>query len=697
MAQGGSTSATSTASSSGYQPISTEPVQQLAFTGQSQLAMANTGQPNSTDAQFFITNAVQPTATQQALDFGYTIFGQLVAGQQTLDNLSHVAVQKSSTNELSLPINPVTITAATLSSTNVNGVVHVDTTSARAGETAHITVTATDPQDGSQVTRTFAVTVSAYNGPTQPLINFKPFAADATATTDQDVATTITVTGQSGFPDTNYPGVLSYAIVTQPAHGTISQFDASTGRLVYTPAAGYYGCGFVPVSGDRRGAVERPAEHPQQAGECQHHDQRGTASTAPTSASATSAATSASACELERRQGESQQAASTGADRTELQWHGERRSGPADRDVPPGPAGDSRVVHRQERQGAGSEIGPLRPDHPDGRPHPQEPVGPHQDRTAPDRRPVGRERSADRRRPERLGRRKCSRDFAGSRQSLGSLHLRPDREAEGARSDRRFRSRGSHPPGWSLVPISCATIGPSSWPTASFPRPLAAVGIFLAQELLTMSPNLNRRQFTTLGAASLAALSIGAAPPKTPGARKPVVIASGNQKTAEIAMEMIRKGADPLDAVIAGRRDRRGRPQRPFGRARRHAQRGRGRRARRLGHARADPRRRGGGGAAEHRPPGRGRPVHHEADQARPARRRQRAEVRQGARLPRAGPAHRRDPAGLDRLERSTAPRLADPGHGRPARPGRTGPGRPADSRDDPLLRRSTPTATSAP
>ena len=67
-----------------------------------------------------------------------------------------------------------------------------------------------------------------------------------------------------------------------------------------------------------------------------------------------------------------------------------------------------------------------------------------------------------------------------------------------------------------------------------------------------MSPNLNRRQFTSLGAASLAALSIGAAPPKTPGARKPVVIASGNQQTAEIAMEMIRKGADPLDAAIAG-------------------------------------------------------------------------------------------------------------------------------------------------
>jgi N4-(beta-N-acetylglucosaminyl)-L-asparaginase len=67
-----------------------------------------------------------------------------------------------------------------------------------------------------------------------------------------------------------------------------------------------------------------------------------------------------------------------------------------------------------------------------------------------------------------------------------------------------------------------------------------------------MTSNLNRRQFATFSAASLAALSIGAAQQKKTGAKKPVVIASGNQRTAEIAMEMIRQGADPLDAAIAG-------------------------------------------------------------------------------------------------------------------------------------------------
>jgi N4-(beta-N-acetylglucosaminyl)-L-asparaginase len=67
-----------------------------------------------------------------------------------------------------------------------------------------------------------------------------------------------------------------------------------------------------------------------------------------------------------------------------------------------------------------------------------------------------------------------------------------------------------------------------------------------------MTPRLHRREFMAFNAASLAALSIGAAEPKKVGKKKPVVIASGNQKTVEIAYDMVLKGADPLDAAIAG-------------------------------------------------------------------------------------------------------------------------------------------------
>ena len=50
-------------------------------------------QPVSTDAQFFITSGCHSTSVQQAFDFNYTIFGQLVSGQKTVTDLSNVAVQ----------------------------------------------------------------------------------------------------------------------------------------------------------------------------------------------------------------------------------------------------------------------------------------------------------------------------------------------------------------------------------------------------------------------------------------------------------------------------------------------------------------------------------------------------------------------------------------------------------------------------
>ena len=73
------------------------------------------------------------------------------------------------------------------------------------------------------------------------MINFRPFANPTTATTNENHPTTIQLAGQSGYPDSSTPGTLSYTIVTQPAHGTVSQFNPATGSLVYTPDPGYYG------------------------------------------------------------------------------------------------------------------------------------------------------------------------------------------------------------------------------------------------------------------------------------------------------------------------------------------------------------------------------------------------------------------------------------------------------------------------
>ncbi len=229
--QGGSSSATSTSSSSGVPPIATEPVQQLAFTGTNQLAMANTGAPNSSDAQFFITNGTLTQSIQQSFNFNYTIFGQLVSGQQTVTDLSNVAVTTNSSGEDSQPITPVVINSVALSSANPNGVLLIDTTGATAGETATITVTATDPNlPITTATQSFTVTVGAYNGPTNSV------TSTVTANKPQLIQLQ-----RSNPPSTLANFNISYQIFSQPAHGTISQFDPTAGTLVYTPNTNYSG------------------------------------------------------------------------------------------------------------------------------------------------------------------------------------------------------------------------------------------------------------------------------------------------------------------------------------------------------------------------------------------------------------------------------------------------------------------------
>jgi cyclophilin family peptidyl-prolyl cis-trans isomerase len=242
-AQGGSTSATSTPSppsSSGVPSIATEIAQQLAFNGSAQLAMANSGTPTSTQAQFFVT-----FGAQTSLDYNYSLFGQLVGvqSQNTLTDLSNVTVHSNGatpTPEISVPDSQVTITSATLTPqtnssglpTNPNGVLLINTTRATAGQTATITVTATDPTDGTKTSQTFTVTVGAYNGPTSSV------TAAVAAATPQSIQLSKTTT-PSNLLDTLSD--FNFSILTQPAHGTISQFNPTAGTLVYTPNSSYAG------------------------------------------------------------------------------------------------------------------------------------------------------------------------------------------------------------------------------------------------------------------------------------------------------------------------------------------------------------------------------------------------------------------------------------------------------------------------
>lgn len=162
VAQGGSNSPTSTAATpSGVPTIGIEVTPSVDFNSFGQLAMARGGNDtNSNDTQFFVTFGPQPSLNQS-----YTIFGQQVSGYDTLEKLSQVTVSTNTdTGERSVPNNPVTITSSTISDQNPNGALLIDTTKAVPGDSATITVTATDPADGTTTSRQFKVFVAGDTG-----------------------------------------------------------------------------------------------------------------------------------------------------------------------------------------------------------------------------------------------------------------------------------------------------------------------------------------------------------------------------------------------------------------------------------------------------------------------------------------------------------------------------------------------------
>ncbi len=353
VAQGGSLTGNGTGSytAPGF-PFTDEFNQQLVFNTTGQLAMANAGD-DTNDTQFFVTYA-----QTRNLDFNHTIFGQIVSGQDILAKMQTVA--KTGGGENSVPVSPILITSTTLSDQNPDAVLHVNTTRSQIGQTANVTVKATDPSDGSTATRTFQVQVVAntdangqplnepaflqpmgnltvatnqpaifravsvnpeptdtltyvVNGGTQttatgkqfiPLQNatgsvdangvvtvtpatgftgtinvqvgvrddkvhsgrpsdlnspdafdterftitvqngavvtLRPIAAPSTLTIGTGLSQSIQLTGQTANPGTPNR-LLRYELTDQPRYGTITNFNADTGTLTYTPNAGFLG------------------------------------------------------------------------------------------------------------------------------------------------------------------------------------------------------------------------------------------------------------------------------------------------------------------------------------------------------------------------------------------------------------------------------------------------------------------------
>ncbi len=222
-------------------PFPDEFNQSVAFTGTGQLAMANSG-ADTNDSQFFIT-----TGSPTFLDYHHTIFGQIVAGQNILTQLTQIS--KSPTDGTT-PVSPVTITSATLSPVSPDGVIHLDTTVAPANATANITVTAKDVTDNTTTTQTFQANVT----PANTAIPERPFVGpyDQSITIPAGQTDRLQIFSVSATPNDPLTYTLQSAVV--PASGTTpssftpvdstkltASVNSATGLVTITPVAGFTG------------------------------------------------------------------------------------------------------------------------------------------------------------------------------------------------------------------------------------------------------------------------------------------------------------------------------------------------------------------------------------------------------------------------------------------------------------------------
>jgi len=92
------------------------------FNTPGKLAMANTGSPNSNGSQFFITVAPYPS-----LNGGYTIFGEVVSGQEVADSISRVP--RNGDNK---PFSPVKLIRVAIRTVPAPGAARKATTAAPA-------------------------------------------------------------------------------------------------------------------------------------------------------------------------------------------------------------------------------------------------------------------------------------------------------------------------------------------------------------------------------------------------------------------------------------------------------------------------------------------------------------------------------------------------------------------------------------
>ncbi len=197
---------------------------QAIFSGNGQLAMANSGK-DTDGSQFFVTSGPQRT-----LDFGYTLFGQLIRGFNVLTNIINTPADANSR-----PLANVIITRASIVPDTSDTVLTLAGTNA-VGVTGTISVIADDGA-GGHATNTFTATTVS------DAVNDPPIFSNP-AITNRIVATggrlTNFISSLDLENDTKY---FDAYFVDQNAfnNSTFALYPGTNGQFILVPNSGYSG------------------------------------------------------------------------------------------------------------------------------------------------------------------------------------------------------------------------------------------------------------------------------------------------------------------------------------------------------------------------------------------------------------------------------------------------------------------------
>ncbi len=201
------------------------------FTGDGQLAMANSGK-DTNSSQFFITEG-----PQRQLDGNFTLFGQLIRGFDVRDTISDLPTGASDR-----PTNVPTVSSVEVFQSETDAVFRLVPGNDTAGQTFSVQVTASDVNNESSTrTFTFDTVADDTNSPAVLL------PLDDNRVTDAGEA--IVINALAADPegdDIDYAASFtnfergSAPVLTQAGVGTLV-VDNTTGNVTFTPEGGFTG------------------------------------------------------------------------------------------------------------------------------------------------------------------------------------------------------------------------------------------------------------------------------------------------------------------------------------------------------------------------------------------------------------------------------------------------------------------------